>query len=217
MTIEAITDAQIETFIRRAESKLNLHLGRRYIMPVVKHDNLSGTISISAGTDTVSGVGTDFINEVFIGDYIYPLTTREAMRISAIADAGTLTVSANAIQAVSSSAFFVLPSEIVTASEYLSAKLIVQTYFSEQDYNQETQTFDRIYNEVAMDIINSICGNSILDRRPSEIRSDYFNTDLQMQATGNNNARLVYINNTNEARQRVDEFSVNLTSRDFYL
>jgi hypothetical protein len=216
LTTEAITDTKIRDFIRRAESKLNLHLGRRYVVPIVKNDNLTGTISISAGSTTINGSGTDFSNEIAVGDYIYPLTTKEAMKVTAVGGTA-LTVSANAVNAVSSSSYFVLPPEIVTASEYLSAKLIVQTYFSEQGYNQETSTFDSVYNEVAMDIINSICGNSILERKPSEIRSDYFNTDLQTQSTGNNNARLVYINNTNAARQRVDEFSANLTSSDFYL
>lgn len=216
MTTECISDAKIRNFIVRAESKLNLHIGRRYQIPIVKNDNLTGTISISSGNNTITGSGTDFINEIKVGDYIYPSSSNEAMRVETVT-ALNLTVSADAVNTVSSSSFFVLPPEIVTASEYLSAKLIVQTYFSEQDYNQETQTFDESYNAVAMDIINSICGNAILDRKPGDIRSDYYNTDLVPQATAKNNARLVYIGNTNTARTRVNEFSVNLTSGDFYL
>lgn len=216
LTTEAISDAQIINFINRAESKLNLHLGRRYQIPIAKNDNLTGTVSVVQGTTTVTGSGTDFSSEVSVGDYIYIVSTKEALRVSETGG-GALTVSSNALNTASGSAFFVMPSEIVTASEYLSAKLIVQTHFSEQDYNQETQTFDQSYNDVAMDIINSICGNSIPDRLPGDIRSDYYNTDLVPQATGNNNARLVYVNTTNDARQIIDNISANIVSTHFYL
>ena len=221
LTTETITDAQIRDFISMADAKLNLHLGRRYVVPVVKQTAylLTGTISMSASSNSITGTGTDFTNEILVDDYIYPTKTRETLKVSNVS-ASTITTSSDSINGFTASTWFIIPTEIVTASRYYAAKLIVQTHFSEKDYNQDTSTFDKTYNALAMDIINTICANSVasMNAKPNTVpMSDYYNSELQTQSTSNNNARLVYINNSNSSRQRNDEHNTALSSADFYL
>lgn len=221
ITTEVLDDAGIRDFIISADAKLNLHLGRRYIVPVVMEDQylLSGTISMSANSTTITGTSTDFTDEVLVDDFIYPIKTREVMKVSNVSST-TVTVSADSINGFTGSTYFILPPEIVTASRYYAAKLIVQTHFSEKDYNQETSTFDKTYKAVAMGIVNTICANSVasMNKKPNLVpMSDYYNDKLKAQLTSRNNARLVYINNTNASRTRNDEHDVCLSSGDFYL
>lgn len=221
LTTEAISDSEIRDFIVSADAKLNIHLGRRYVVPIVKKDDylLSGTISMSSSSTTISGTGTDFTNEVLVDSFIYPIKTQEVMKVTDVT-ASTLTVSANSVNGFTDSTYFLLPPEIVTASRYYAAKLIVQTHFSEKDYNQETATFDSTYNAVALDIINTICANSVaqMNKKPNLVpMSDYFNSELKEQVTANNNARLVYIGNNNSAAAITTRNDCYINSLDFYL
>lgn len=198
LTSEAISDTSILEFIYQAESILNLGLNRRYATPITKTDNLTGTIATTAGQTGISGTSTLFTTEVFPGDIIYCIDTREALKVSSITNATTIVASAAALYTETSSSFFIMPREIVTASMYHAAMLIILSHFSEQAYNQETGRFNTQYDAIAKSLIMQIS------------KGDYYNTDLTAQSESKNNARLPYINTSGDVRTFIDD------SQDIY-
>jgi len=203
LTTEAVTDSQILEFIFQAESILNLGLARRYSTPITAVTNLTGTIATTASQTGITGTSTLFTTQVFPGDVIYCIDTREALKVSSITNATTIVASAAALYSESSSSFFVIPREIVTASMYHAAMLIILCHFSEQAYNQETGRFTTQYNAIAKDLITQIS------------KGDYYNTSLTAQADSKNNARLAYINTTSDVRTFIDDSQDVFTDNTF--
>jgi hypothetical protein len=193
LTTEAISDTSILEFIYQAESILNLGLAKRYVTPITKDSNLTGTIASTASNSTITGTSTLFLTEVFPGDILYCIDKREAYKVSSIASNTSLTISTNALYTESSSSFFVLPREMVTASMYQAAMLIVLTHFSEQAYNQETGVFNTQYTMIAKNLIDVIS------------RGEYLNTDLTEQVSTKSAARLVTVSISNDLREYIDD------------
>lgn len=193
LTTEAISDSDILEFINQADSILNQALAKRYVVPVTAKISLTGAIAITAGSATITGSGTAFLSELYPGDIICALDTREVFKVLSIASNTSLTVTSNALYSDASSTFFVMPREIVTASQYYSAMLIILTHFSEQAYNQETGAFNNQYALIAEKLIDSISSG------------DYLNVNLAKQSDSASAARYIIVNTANDIRSFTDD------------
>lgn len=87
------------------KSTFNTTVGRRIVLPSLRipADTLSGTVSITAGTAALTGVGTKF-TELFEGDLLKIGT--QYIRISSIASDTSLTLESNHSAGASGSAFY---------------------------------------------------------------------------------------------------------------
>lgn len=166
-----ITDAEIRTFGRRAESLINQWLGNRYIVPIVPSDDSgypTGTISTVATTTAITGVGTTFTSDTKAGDVIYVTDTDEAIRIGSVTDATNSVSDFNAVNTATGSTYFVIPAEVVTVSEYLTAHLLIITHFSEQAYNQQTNTWNSQFKTFAEPLLKQIEAGDYYNRTIKE-------------------------------------------------
>lgn len=206
-------DAEIRAFIKRAESSINIHLAKRYFVPVEKLVNLSGTISTSKADEDidpiespyniVTGSGTKFLTELSVLDTIHVNKTKEALKIKSITSDTELIVESNACNTSTSSTFFVIPESLVTISEYLTAQLILITHFSEKAYNQETERFNKQFEYFAKDILNVIKNGQFLD------------STLRLASDNESLARLGYVGINNDVRTYTDNNLAICQSLDF--
>lgn len=196
------TDSEIRGFIKRAESIINQWIAKRYLTPIQKANNLTGTIStIKASSDldviespynTITGSGTSFLSEVKALDMIYVVSTGEALKVLSVESDTSIICTSNACIDSTDSEFFIIPDTLVTCSEYMTAQLILISHFSEKAYNQETETFFRQFDMIAKSLIESLRNGS------------YFDNTLVTQSDTNTNARLVYVGIDNDVRSYVD-------------
>jgi len=212
LTQSKISSSEIRGFQRRAESKINLCLAAQFDITdgISKLSNLTGTIQTVKGSQALIGTSTLFTTELKIGDMVRVNSTGEAFRIEEIIDNTSLLVSFNSttlegtpVQNTSLSTFITIPDEIVTATEYETAALVLQKNFSEQSYNQDTKLFFESYQKYSSPIIKRLESG------------DYYNASLTPQTDEQTLARLVYINNSNDIRTMSDNALDILTSSDF--
>jgi hypothetical protein len=170
--LDSILDKRIMSFNRRAESIINPCFGNRYKIPVEKKQNLTGTITTIDGNATITGVGTLFTTEVFPGEMIHVNKSKEALRILSIQSDTLLTVDheevtnsvgiksypGRPLYAVSASTFFVIPDQIVTLSEYETARLLLMPTLADRARNREDQkrAFLDEYEMIAKPIMDKL-------------------------------------------------------------
>lgn len=198
------TDTKIRSIIRDVDSKIGLWLATRYVNPIIPTSYLTGTISISKDDKTLEGSGTTFTN-LLPGQSIQITGTGEVLRILTINSNTSITFDSEAVNAASGSTFWIIPDELVTASKYLSAHLIIMLYFSEKTINQDNvEKFDRRLEFFATDIIKRI------------ETGDYLNTSLTEQIDSKNHARLLYSSTSNDIRTRINtNHDLFISSTDF--
>jgi phage gp36-like protein len=181
LSASSITDSEIQRFIVDAESYINLCLADLYQVPVRKSSNLDGTISLTAGSPTITGLGTSFLTDLEIKpfDHIRVNKTGELLLISSVTSDTVATATENAAKSTTDSTFFIIPEEICTVTRYYTVKLILDWQFSEQSFNQETDKAVSRYEDIAMRILKKI------------EKGTYYNADLIAQASSKNKARAI--------------------------
>ncbi len=160
LTDSDIPDTQIKPFITDAESYINRWLGALYVVPVQKQTNhyLTGTVSTNAASPTITGVNTEFWDQVGIDNFahIRVIDSGEVFLVSSIGSDTSITAVNNAVRSVTGSKCFIIPEDICTAVRYLAQKLIIDWKFSEQAFNQETDKYVKRPESFAMSILEKI-------------------------------------------------------------
>lgn len=190
--VSSPTNASIKSFIKAAESQINLELKFIYATPIRPKSYLSGTISGSVDSKTITGSGTSF-TDLLPGQVIQIVGTGEVFEIAVINSDTSITAVDNITTAFTVASFWVIPEEFVTASKYLAAHLTIMAYFSEQAGNQdESEKFDTRLRDMAQKLIK-------------ELKSaKYLNTDLVQQSNTQSSQRLILINKATDLRELTD-------------
>lgn len=187
------TNLLITRFIRKAEaSKINAWLGSRYTIPIQPKVFPDGTIAVTNADATVTGTGTTFTDDLQVNDTIQIDGTKEVLRVLSITSDTELEATSTAVTSKSGSAWFVLPDDIVTASEFTSAYLLIIYKFAEQTSNQEeVQKYIERMNLLAGDIIEQLKSG------------DYINPDLE-EATSASQVNQPGYDDTSDLRSLVE-------------
>jgi hypothetical protein len=153
----------------RAESKINSKLKSKFQTPiVVKSDyRLSGDFL------------TLFNDELMEGQTIYCMETKEPLMIKTINSNLSLELFYPAKKTTFSGHGWVIPEEIVTATEFYTASLLLQYEYSDKAYNQEGDIYQRGYHKKAMEEIDNL------------LNSGAYNYKLEPQLAVGNEARLI--------------------------
>lgn len=191
--------------ILKGDSIIDLYLKPRYITPITKISSelCSGTISTTKVTNpdetqiespynTIIGTNTQFISELNFGDVIFIKNSKEALEVEDIISNTELRVSSNANFTASGSEFFVIPSDIVTASTFKACQLMLMFNFSEQEYSQDTRPFFEKFNSEVKPILTRMEDG------------DFFDSTLEERSISQNSGRFFKISNTNKTLN--DEF-----------
>jgi hypothetical protein len=179
---KAMTPEIIQSFIFRAEAKINRRLGGKYAIPLRKQVGYysTGLVSITANSTTLSGVSTEFTSEIVEGQMLYLVGSREAVKVQSITDDDTIVLFHAVTRTATSSSFWVIPDEITTASEYLTASMLIEKEFSRQAYNQEgVKSFRNQYELLAKEEIDGL------------LLGNYYNDELVAQSSSKNEARII--------------------------
>jgi hypothetical protein len=165
----------------RAESKINSKLKSKFQTPiVVKSDyRLSGDFLTQAGSTTINGISTLFNDELMEGQTIYCMETKEPLMIKTINSNLSLELFYPAKKTTFSGHGWVIPEEIVTATEFYTASLLLQYEYSDKAYNQEGDIYQKGYHKKAMEEIDNL------------LNSGAYNYKLEPQLAVGNEARLI--------------------------
>ena len=183
LSASSVTDADIQRFIVDAESYINLCLADFYETPVRKQSDLNGTITLTAGSATITGTSTSFLTDLQIKpfDHIRVKKTNELLLVSTVTSNTVATATANAVSNTTNSNFFIIPEEICTVSRYYTVKLILDWKFSEQSFNQDTNIAAVRTEDIAKRILKKIETGT------------YYNSDLVSQSSSKNRSRAIGI------------------------
>tara|TARA_Y100000310_G_scaffold90528_2_gene87816 strand:- start:11525 stop:12226 length:702 start_codon:yes stop_codon:yes gene_type:complete len=210
-----ISDAEINKFGNHFETRLNNLIGRRYKVPVlgsaiaIDSDSFrtgykaTGTVSTTQCNTTITGISTLFSTELFEDDVVRIGIYGEAFKIANVGGATTFTGNSAALNTKSTQTLYLIPQEIGMVCAYYTAEAVLMTHFSEQAFNQDTDLFQKQLEAFAKPVYDSL------------INGDLFFSGLTAQTTANNNARKVYINNSNDIRTMIDDADEILVGSDF--
>ena len=189
------TDLIIHRYIRKAESgKIDIWLGSKYAIPLTPKVFLDGTISVISGSATVIGITTTFTDDLQINDTVQIASTKEVLRVLSISSNTEFEATSDAITTKSGSSFWIIPDEIVTCSEFITAWMLIEFYnYIEQAGNQEE------VNKYA-DRMLLVAGNIIKQLEDGS----YLNTDLTAAPEASAAARLPSYNDTSDLRELIE-------------
>lgn len=189
--------------ILRGDSIIDGYLKPRYFTPVSKVENCTGTVSSTKVTDpdnepvqdpynTIIGVNTKFLTELSFGDVIFIKTSKEALEVEEIISDTELKVSSNANFTASNSEYFVLPTDLVTASSFKACQLMLMFNFPEHSYNQEARPFFEQFEKEAKPILTRM------------EKGDFYDSSLEERENTQNTGRLFKISTS--SRDSNNEF-----------
>lgn len=202
---KALTPEIIQSFIFRAESKINRRLGGKYAIPLRKQVGYysTGQVSITTATNTLVGVSTEFTTEIVEGQMLYLVGSREAVKVQSITDNLNIVLFHDVVRTATASSFWVIPDELVVASEYLTASLLIEKEFSRQGYNQEgVKSFRNQYELLAKEEIDGL------------LVGNYYNSELVAQTGSKNEARAIRVF-PNETMDLTQNFITEVNSSAF--
>jgi hypothetical protein len=215
LTQSEISDSEINRFANHFEVRFNNLIGRRYKVPVIGNAidfdsdgsrfgyKVTGTIATTQDNTTITGTSTIFNTQLFENDIIRVGIHGECFQISSINSDTSLSTNNGALNTKSGQDLYLIPPEISMVSSYYSAQAIIMEHFSEQAFNQQTESFQKNLEMFAKPSYDSL------------INGDLFLSQLKLQTTANNNARLVYVNSSNDRRVMIDAADTILTRPDF--
>ncbi len=167
-----ILDKKILANIKKAESIINPMIASRYMIPIEKRQNLTGTISTVVNNERITGIGTLFTQEVKAMDMIRVNSSGEALRVDRIESDTSLIVeyeevtnaeestvySGKPLYNSTDSSFIVIPSELSTATEYEAARLILLNTTADRSRNRENGKYSFLdeYEIIAKPIIDNL-------------------------------------------------------------
>lgn len=188
------SDNDIWKFIRRAESvKINAWLGERYKVPLVPTSYLTGTITVNADSKIVTGSSTTFTSDLNVFDVVQIASSGEVVRVASIESNTQFTATSEIVTSASASSFWIMPDEIVTASEFITAYMLIDFYFAEQASNQDEveKYIDRML-KFAGDIIDQLKNG------------DYINDDLTSATDAERVGEISY-SDTSDFRELIED------------
>lgn len=187
------TDLLATKFIRKGEaSKINVWLGGRYAIPIQPKVFLDGTITVIADSNVVTGSSTTFTDDLCVNDTIQITSTKEVLRVLSIDSNTSFIATSEAVTSKAASTYWVVPDEIVTASEFISAYLLIDFYFAEQASNQEeVEKYIARFDKFVGDIIEQMS------------KGDYINPDLE-EATSSQQSMLPSYSDSSDLRTLIE-------------
>jgi hypothetical protein len=204
---KAMTPEIIQSFIFRAEAKINRRLGGKYAIPLRKQVGYysTGLVSITGGTNSLVGVSSEFTTELIEGQMLYLVGSREAVKVQSITNDLNIVLSHDVTRTATSSSFWVIPDELVIASEYLTASLLIEKEFSRQSYNQEgIKSYRNQYELLAKEEIDGL------------LMGNYYNSELVAQTSSKNEARIIKAY-PSETMTLTQDFITEVNSKSFTL
>ncbi len=192
-----VTDKRLLTFQRTAEGIINSLIASRYMTPIQKIANLTGTITTVKNDEKVIGVNTLFTEELKSGDMVRVNKSGEALRVDEVLSNTELIVEFNEPEEVSNewvysgkplfnsvtSSFIVIPEDLVTAVNYETARLALLHNTADRARNKENSKYAFLdeYEMIAKPIITNLKEGL------------YYDSSLKSQISGNSTGRNVEV------------------------
>lgn len=178
-----------------AESVINSLLKSKFITPVTlkKEFHITGNFRVIRESNIVQGIGSKFISELEEGSTIYCQESKEPLLIKTIINDNSLELTFPAKKTCNMGSGWIIPSEIVFASVFYTAHLLLQYEFSDKSYSQDSSHFQNSYKKQAIESIDKL------------LNYPAYNYKLEPQVSKGNEARLIEAIDT-ETSVNIDSF-----------
>jgi len=203
-TITSTGIPNITDYIEMAMEIVDLAIADRYLTPV-ETENLSGTISVTAGLKAVTGVGTSFIYELRKKrrKYLISVETGDLIKVASISSDTTLTLQYDAPNTLTSSDFYFIPGYINKTTKFWAAYLAIIKERLEQGSEKSVIAETERWKKLAEECTKKIQTGNFLD------------CELLLQKPAATSDRLICISDDNDIRDLVDENNLTFLSSDF--